>query len=284
MVPPILPMLAKRVDALPKADDSAAGDWLFEPKWDGFRVLIFRDGDQLLLQSRDAKPLGRYFPELEVPLKAALPERAVVDGEIVLATASGLDFDLLQQRVHPAASRVKKLAEETPASVVLWDLLAEGDRDLRATPLVERRAALEAHVKTGVPSIHLTPLTRDRALANDWFERFEGAGLDGVVAKRACGCPTQPDKRVMFKIKHDRTCRLRARPASAGTRDGEGEAVGSLDPRAVRRGGPASARRRGRRRSPHEASDRSSSRSWRRYRKGAARGPPVGLVQRALDP
>ena len=147
-------------------------------------MLVFREGDRVLLQSRDAKPLGRYFPELEAPLKAALPERAVVDGEIVLATASGLDFDLLQQRVHPAASRIKKLAQETPASVVLWDLLAEGDRDLRATPLVERRAALEAHVKTGVPGIHLTPLTRDRAIASDWFQRFEGAGLDGVMAKR----------------------------------------------------------------------------------------------------
>ncbi len=219
-------MLAKRVDALPRPDDSPGGEWLFEPKWDGFRVLIFREGDRLLLQSRDTKPLGRYFPELEAPLKAALPERAVVDGEIVLATASGLDFDRLQQRVHPAASRVKKLAEETPASVVLWDLLAEGDRDLRATPLVERRAALEAHVKTGIPSIHLTPLTRDRALANDWFERFEGAGLDGVMAKRANGT-YEPDKRVMLKIKHERTCEC----VVAGFRwhkDGEGKAVGSL--------------------------------------------------------
>jgi ATP-dependent DNA ligase len=219
-------MLAKRVDALPEADDSPAGEWLFEPKWDGFRVLIFREGDQLLLQSRDTKPLGRYFPELEAPLKAALPDRAAVDGEIVLATASGLDFDRLQQRVHPAASRVKKLAAETPASVVLWDLLAEGDRDLRGTPLALRRAALEAHVKTGVPGIHVTPLTRDRALASDWFQRFEGAGLDGVMAKRANGV-YEPDKRVMLKIKHERTCEC----VVAGFRwhkDGEGKAVGSL--------------------------------------------------------
>jgi ATP-dependent DNA ligase len=226
VLPPVLPMLAKRVDGLPKADDSAAGEWLFEPKWDGFRVLVFRDGDRILLQSRDTKPLGRYFPELEPMLKAALPHRAVVDGEIVLATASGLDFDLLSQRVHPAASRVKKLSLETPASVVLWDLLAEGDRDLRATPLVERRALLEAHVKTGVPGIHLTPLTRDRKIAADWFERFEGAGLDGVVAKRANGS-YEPDKRVMLKIKHERTCEC----VVAGFRwhkDGEGTAVGSL--------------------------------------------------------
>ena len=219
--PPVLPMLARRVGELP--DD---GDWIFEPKWDGFRVLVFRDRDELLLQSRDAKPLDRYFPELCEPLRAQLPPRCVLDGELVIATPEGLDFEGLQQRIHPAASRVERLARETPTSVVFWDLLCEGERDLRALPFRERRAALERLLAGAQPPLHLTPATRDRATAADWFRRFEGAGLDGVVAKPACG-HYQPNKRVMFKLKHERECDC----VVAGFRwhkHGAGTAVGSL--------------------------------------------------------
>jgi ATP-dependent DNA ligase len=198
--PPVPPMLAKRVSALPEGDG-----WIFEPKWDGFRVLVFRDGDELHLQSRDEKPLNRYFPELAAPLLAALPARAVVDGEVVVARGGALDFDALQMRVHPAASRVKKLSLELPASVVLFDLLSDGARDLCGAPFAERRAALEQHVSKSVESIHVTPATRDRATAADWFQRFEGAGLDGVMAK-ACGGLYEPGKRAMFKVKHEREC------------------------------------------------------------------------------
>src|SRR5580704_10253201 len=172
--PPILPMLAKRVAALPDGDD-----WIFEPKWDGFRALVFRDGGEILLQSRDEKPLNRYFPDLLEPLKAAIPTRCVLDGEIVIATARGLDFEALQLRLHPAASRVKMLAEERPASIVFWDLLCEGDQDLRVAPFRQRRAALEGLLAQATPPIHLTPTTTDPAIAADWFTRFEGAGLDG---------------------------------------------------------------------------------------------------------
>lgn len=214
-------MLAKRTEALPEG----AG-WIFEPKWDGFRVLVFRDGDELSLQSRDERPLDRYFPELRAPLLAQLPARCALDGEIVVAGARGLDFEALQQRIHPAASRVERLARETPASIVFFDLLCEGDRDLRGTPFAERRRALEALLSNAAPPLHATPATRDRAVAQDWFERFEGAGLDGVVAKAASGT-YQPGKRVMLKVKHERECDC----VVAGFRWHKGEpgrAVGSL--------------------------------------------------------
>ncbi len=197
---PILPMLAKRVDALP-----TEGSWLFEPKWDGFRALIFRSGEELEIQSRDGKPLNRYFPELYAPLLAQLPPRCVLDGEIVIAGSAGLDFDALTQRIHPAASRVKLLSEQTPASVVFFDLLALGDEDLRDQPFHLRRERL-AHILRDVANpVHLTPATQEHALAEDWFSRFEGAGLDGVIAKPVDGVYT-PDKRTMLKIKHERDC------------------------------------------------------------------------------
>ena len=180
------------------------GAWLFEPKWDGFRAIVFRDGPDLLIQSRDLKPLDRYFPELQEPLLAALPERCIVDGEVVIATDGRLAFESLLLRIHPAASRVKLLATETPASFIAWDLLALDDRDLRDVPQVERRALLESAIGTPPPGVHVTPATLDRALAADWFERFEGAGLDGVIAK-PLDAPYQPGKRAMLKIKHRRT-------------------------------------------------------------------------------
>jgi ATP-dependent DNA ligase len=198
--PPVLPMLAKRIDELPPGED-----WIFEPKWDGFRTLIFRDGDEVFIQSRDEKPLNRYFPELIEPLQAQLPERCVLDGEIVIVGEQGLDFDLLQLRLHPAASRVKKLAVETPASVVFFDLLCEGDRSLCDSPFGERRKLLESILESVQAPLHLTPATTDRATAADWFRRFEGAGLDGVVAKAINGT-YEPNKRTMLKIKHERDC------------------------------------------------------------------------------
>jgi ATP-dependent DNA ligase len=219
--PPIEPMLAKLAAELPAGDG-----WLFEPKWDGFRAIVFRDLDRIYLQSRDLRPLLRYFPELAAPLRASLPERCVVDGEIVVATPHGLDFDALQQRLHPAASRVAKLAAETPASFVAFDLLGEGDHDLRARPQSERRARLEVALARAAGSIHLTPCSTDRALAEDWFHRFEGAGLDGVIAKHE-RATYQPGKRVMIKVKHART----ADCVVAGFRwhkGGPGELVGSL--------------------------------------------------------
>ena len=200
MNPTVLPMLAKRVDELPREVG-----WSFEPKWDGFRTLIFRDGDELFIQSRDEKPLDRYFPELAAPLKAQLPERCVLDGEIVIARDDALDFEALQLRLHPAASRAKMLSEQIPASVVFFDLLCEGDRDLRAAPFRERRAALETALAGAKPPLHVTPATQDLATAEDWFRRFEGAGLDGVMAKRLTGA-YELDKRVMLKVKHEREC------------------------------------------------------------------------------
>lgn len=197
---PILPMLAKRVDAIP-----TQGEWLFEPKWDGFRALIFRSGDELYVQSRDAKPLDRYFPELRAPLLAQLPDRCVLDGEIVIAGAQGLDFDALTQRIHPAASRIKMLSETTPASVIFFDLLAVGDDDLRERPFRERRQRMEQMLAAAKAPLHLTPATTDRAEAEDWFRRFEGAGLDGVMAKAPSGV-YEPDKRTMLKVKHERDC------------------------------------------------------------------------------
>jgi ATP-dependent DNA ligase len=219
--PPVEPMLAKAVDAIP-ADDG----WLFEPKWDGFRALVFRDGNEVYTQSRDLKPLDRYFPELADPLRGALPDRCVLDGEVVIAKDGALDFEALLLRIHPAASRVNMLAAESPASFVAWDLLALADEDLRAVPQDERRARLEAALGGAEPPVHLTPATRDRAMAVDWFDRFEGAGLDGVVAKRL-DAPYQPGKRSMLKIKHQRT----ADCVVAGFRwhkNGPGTHVGSL--------------------------------------------------------
>src|SRR5256885_1433387 len=198
--PPILAMLAKRVAELPPGDS-----WIFEAKWDGFRTLIFRDGDDVFIQSRDEKPLNRYFPELIAPLKAQLPRRCVLDGEIVIATPEGLEFDTLQMRLHPAETRVKKLAVETPASVVFFDLLCEGNKSLCDAPFAERRDRLERLLADAEPPLHLTPATRERTTAADWFRRFEGAGLDGVVAKAADGT-YQPNKRVMLKVKHERDC------------------------------------------------------------------------------
>ena len=219
--PPLAPMLAKLSEDLPTGDG-----WLFEPKWDGFRTLVYRDGDEWLLQSRDLKPLNRYFPELGPPILAELPRRVVLDGEIVIAGERGLDFDALLLRIHPAASRVALLAKESPASLVLWDLLALDDKDLREAPLVERRTLLEEALKDVKPPVHVTPVTRDRAVAADWFERFEGAGLDGVIAKRLED-HYHPDQRAMLKIKHERT----ADCVVAGFRwhkNGKGTLIGSL--------------------------------------------------------
>jgi ATP-dependent DNA ligase len=200
VLPPLAPMLAKSIPDLP---EGAPGEIWFEPKWDGFRCLVFRDGDEIELGSRNDRPLTRYFPELLDPLRAALPERCVVDGEVVVAGPDGLDFDALQQRIHPAASRINRLAGETPAQFVAFDLVALGDDDLRDTPQRERRARLEAELRPN-PSVHLTPGTFDRTLATDWFSRFEGAGLDGVMAKAADG-RYEPGKRSQFKVKHLRT-------------------------------------------------------------------------------
>ncbi|MGH7927234.1 MAG: hypothetical protein ACREQV_05525 [Candidatus Binatia bacterium] len=180
--PPVLPMLAKRVSALP-----AGGTWIYEPKWDGFRALVFRDGDEILIQSRDEKSLNRYFPELLEPLRSQLPARCVLDGEIVVAKNGALDFDALQLRIHPAASRVKLLSQEIPASIVFFDLLGEGDRDLRGMAFQDRRPILESLLSSAAPPIHLTPATSELSLAADWFRRFEGACLDGVIAKPVSG-------------------------------------------------------------------------------------------------
>lgn len=178
--PPVEPMLAKRADALPEGEG-----WIYEPKWDGFRALVFRDGDALFIQSRDLRPLERYFPELREPLLSMLPDACVLDGEIVVARGDRLDFEALQMRLHPAASRVNKLAAETPAAFVAFDLIALGEDDLRERPQTERRTLLEEALSTAEPPLHLTPVTTDRALAGAWFRRFEGAGLDGVIAKPA---------------------------------------------------------------------------------------------------
>lgn len=219
-MPPIKPMLAKLARSIP-----AEGDFLYEPKWDGFRCVVFRDGDEISLESRNQRPFNRYFPEMIEPLLAALPDRCVVDGEIVVADAdgNGLDFDALQQRIHPAESRVQRLAAETPAQFVAFDLIGLNETDLTATPMAERRRLLEANL-TPNASVHLTPATTDRAIAERWFTRFEGAGLDGIMAKPVDGT-YQPDKRTLVKVKHERT----AECAVAGFRvHKDGEGVGSL--------------------------------------------------------
>jgi ATP-dependent DNA ligase len=217
--PPIDPMLAKLADALP------VGDYLYEPKWDGFRALVFRSKDQIYMQSRDGRPLDRYFPDLHANLLERVAKTCVLDGEIVIATSQGLDFDALQLRLHPSASRVEKLSRETPAAFVAFDLLAVGTRSLLSLSQAARRDEL-ARLLEGVESpVYLTPMTRDRKVAVGWLKRFEGAGLDGVMAKPA-GAVYQPGKRAMFKVKHVRT----ADCVVAGFRwhkSGEG-AVGSL--------------------------------------------------------
>ena len=192
-------MLAKLADALPSGDG-----WLYEPKWDGFRAIVFRSAADVFIQSRDLRPLDRYFPELHDLFLRELPPDCVVDGEIVIATSKGLDFDALQLRLHPAASRVAKLAAETPAGFVGFDVLAADGEDLRSAPQRERRTRLEKLFGALAPPIHLTPLTLDREVAADWLNRFEGAGLDGVIAKPAAGI-YEPGKRAMLKIKHART-------------------------------------------------------------------------------
>ena len=221
IAPPIEPMLAKLADELP-----SGGTFVYEPKWDGFRAIVFRGTSDVFIQSRDLRPLDRYFPELHDALLAGLPEGSVVDGEIVIATARGLDFDALQLRLHPAASRVAKLAKETPAAFVAFDLLAIDGRDLRERPQSERRALLERALADATPPIHLTPMTRDPAVAADWLARFEGAGLDGVIAKPEHGT-YEPGKRAMIKVKHART----ADCVVAGFRwhkNGKGLFIGSL--------------------------------------------------------
>ena len=200
IAPPVEPMLAKLSEEIPREDG-----FLFEPKWDGFRALVFRGGpDELYIQSRDSKPLDRYFPELHDGLIAALPERCVVDGEIVIETPNGLAFDALQMRLHPAESRVRKLAQATPSSFVAFDLLAADGRSLMDAPQAERRARLEALLGDVGAPVHVTPMTRDRDTAVRWLREFEGAGLDGVIAKPE-GLTYQPNKRAMLKIKHART-------------------------------------------------------------------------------
>jgi ATP-dependent DNA ligase len=219
VMPPVKPMLAKAVHEVPR--DAGL---MFEPKWDGFRCIVFRDGDEIELGSRNDRPLTRYFPELVDLLAEALPERCVVDGEIVVVTGDGLDFDTLQNRLHPAASRVNKLAQETPASFVAFDLLALGDEDLTPKPFSERRAVLEGALAGDHGRVHLTPITDDPDTAEDWFTRFEGAGFDGVMAKPS-DQPYQQDKRVMWKVKHERT----ADCVVAGFRmHKDGNGVGSL--------------------------------------------------------
>jgi ATP-dependent DNA ligase len=215
---PVSPMLAKLARALPTTDG-----FLFEPKWDGFRAIVFRDGDDIELGSRNERPLTRYFPELVESLRSNLPARCVVDGEIVIATDTGLEFDLLSLRIHPAASRIAKLAAETPASFVAFDLLAEGDDDLRERPFRERRARLEQLMADAAPPVLITPATTDRKLAEEWFERFEGAGLDGVVAKPLDGAYLE-GKRTMQKVKHQRT----ADCVVGGYREHKDGGVGSL--------------------------------------------------------
>jgi len=221
IAPPIEPMLAKISEAIP-----SGGDYLFEPKWDGFRAIVFRGGDDVYIQSRDLRPLDRYFPELHDALREQLPEGSVIDGEIVIVTPRGLDFDRLQLRLHPAASRVAKLAGETPASFVAFDALAADGRDIRDEPQVKRRERLETLLARAVPPVHLTPLTQDVELAARWLAEFEGAGLDGVIAKPVAGT-YEPGKRAMLKIKHART----ADCVVAGFRwhkTGPGTLIGSL--------------------------------------------------------
>jgi len=220
VMPPVAPMLAKPVSEIPP-------DQLYEPKWDGFRSIIFRDGDEVEIGSRNERPMTRYFPEVVAAVLANFPPRAVIDGEIVIAdtTRNRLDFEALQQRIHPAASRVNLLAEQTPASFIAFDLLAVDDTDLTERPLIDRRRELERVLANAGPPVHITPATLDLTTARRWFEQFEGAGLDGLIAK-PLDLTYLPDKRVMFKVKHERTvdCVVAGyRPHKSGP-----DAIGSL--------------------------------------------------------
>ena len=221
VMPPVAPMLAKPVDAIPD------GDYVFEPKWDGFRSIVFRDGAEVEIGSRNERPMTRYFPELVEAVLASMPERSVIDGEVVVPDfkSGRLDFEALQLRIHPAASRVRLLAEQTPAHFVAFDLLALGDTDYTDRPFAERRAALEEALATAKSPIHLTPTTTDKSVAIQWFSQFEGAGLDGLIAKSP-DVLYEPDKRVMLKVKHERTadCVVAGyRPHKSGP-----DAIGSL--------------------------------------------------------
>ena len=198
IMPPVAPMLAKSVSEIP------TGNLSYEPKWDGFRSIIFRDGDEVEIGSRNERPMTRYFPEVVEAIKQNLPERCVIDGEIIVVVGDRLEFEVLQQRIHPAASRVMLLSEQTPARFVTFDLLAVDETDYTTQPFAQRRVALEQVLAGASAPIHLTPATRDHDVAVQWFSQFEGAGLDGVVAKPLAGT-YQPDKRTMFKIKHERT-------------------------------------------------------------------------------
>ena len=198
VMPPVKPMLAKASRDMPE------GEFLYEPKWDGFRCLVFRDGDEVELTSRNTKPLTRYFPELIGPITEQLPQRCVMDAELVVPSADGLDFDLLSQRIHPAESRVERLAGETPAHLVLFDLLALDDLDLREVPLVKRRESLVGLLEDVSPPLHLTPATTDFEVAEEWFDRFDGGGFDGVMAKKLDGVYLE-DKRAQVKVKHHRS-------------------------------------------------------------------------------
>jgi ATP-dependent DNA ligase len=198
VMPPVAPMLSKAVPRIPE------GAFSYEPKWDGFRSIAFRDGDEVEIGSRNERPMTRYFPEIVEAIKANLPEKCVIDGEIIVVLGDRLEFEVLQQRIHPAASRVRLLSNETPARFIAFDLLALGDTDYTPQPFEQRRAVLEEALAGAEPPIHLTPATRQHDLAEQWFSQFEGAGLDGVVAKPLAGT-YQPDKRTMFKIKHERT-------------------------------------------------------------------------------
>lgn len=221
VMPPVSPMLAKAQDALPDGDG-----WLYEPKWDGFRCIVFRDGDEVELGSRNERPFTRYFPELLEPIRAQLPRRAVFDGEIIVPSVDGhgLDFDALLQRIHPAESRVRRLAAETPAEIVLFDVLAIDDRSLMETALAERRKILETVLADVTSPLRLCPASTSREQAADWFTRFEGAGLDGIIAKPLGGLYT-PDQRSLVKVKHQRTCEC----VVAGYRvHKDGNGVGSL--------------------------------------------------------
>lgn len=219
LIPPVKPMLAKAIDGIPEV-----GDLAFEPKWDGFRCIVFRDGDEVFLGSRNERPLTRYFPELLGPLREHLPERCVVDGEIIVAVDEHLGFDALQQRIHPAESRINRLAMETPAEFVVFDVLAVNDTDLTDEPFRDRRRILETLGAAFEPPVHLVPSTLDREIAQHWYVTFEGAGLDGLIAKPREGT-YQPNKRVQYKIKHTRTADV----VVAGYRmHKDGAGVGSL--------------------------------------------------------
>ncbi len=221
-MPPIKPMLAKAIAGLP--EEAKYGEVVFEPKWDGFRCIVFRDGDSIELGSRNERPLTRYFPEILEPLKDRLPQRCVVDGELIIVRNNELDFNALQLRLHPAESRVNKLAAEIPSSFVAFDLLALGDDDLRQRPYRERRALLEQALAGTTAPVYLTPTTTDRVTAKEWFDRFEGAGLDGLIAK-AVGDPYVENKRTQLKVKHIRS----ADAVVAGYRiHKDGKGVGSL--------------------------------------------------------